>query len=411
MSHLVQDSVIELIKTKRFYGELLLNMKVQYTTRIPTAGVSVSESINLVINPHFWNALSLTSQAAVLEHECRHILSEHFTRGETFVTGLSNLDKMKERMIMNVAMDLAINEHIPNLPKTFKAFDKNGVEIINKDENDNVVESKPCTVENYREKYPDIKNNETFEYYYHLIHDKLKEEMDTGQSGDGTIDDHSIWDENAVNSDAIKAKIREAVNRAAQNCGPGRLPGDVQELIDRINYSPRDWKKELRTFVASSVSNDREPSRKVRNRRYGILYSGYKKQTKLKLAVILDSSGSMYLDLVNQCFAEINQINKTVAMDITLIQCDTEVRSVETYDPKKKLEVIGRGGTAFAPALKAAADLKPDAILYFTDGENYDVEEVKKPRMPIMWVLPEGYENGLRYTWGRKVTIAIKKKS
>ncbi len=412
MSHLVQDSVIELIKTKRFYGELLLNMKVQYTTRIPTAGISVSENINLIINPYFWNSLSLTAQAAVLEHECRHILSEHFHRGEHFVAGLTPEEILKERRILNVAMDLSINEHIPNLPKTFKAFDSKGNEIVYKNEKGEIEEAKPCTVENFRERYPDIKKYETFEYYYALIRDKMKEEMDSsGDGGDQTIDDHGVWQEGNPNPEAVKQKIREAVNRVVQGYGAGQLPGDIKEMIDKLNYVPRDWKRELRSFIATSISNDRESSRKVRNRRYGIMYSGYRKLSKLKLVCILDSSGSMFIELINQCFAEINQINKTVAMEITLIQADTEVRSCETYDPKRALEVVGRGGTAFAPALKAASELKPDAILYFTDGENYDTDEVSKPRSPLMWVLPEGAENSVRYDWGRRVTIAIKKVS
>ncbi len=413
MAHLVQDSVIELIKTKRFYGEFLLNMKVQYSTRIPTAGVNVTENINLIINPYFWQSLTLTEQAAVLEHECRHVLSDHFTRGKNASTATSKGELFVERQIMNIAMDLAINETIPNLPKNMRTFDPTGKELTQLDKDGKQVFGHPCTVEGFKARFPNIKHNETFEYYYDLIREELKKDAENGKGtgGEGqTIDDHDIWDEGNPNQEVVKRKIQDAANQAARQCEAGNIPGDIKELIDKLNYVPKDWKRDLRNFIASSISSEVEASRSIRNRRYGLMYAGYRKLSKLNLVAILDSSGSMYMDLVNQCFAELNQIQKTMPMVITLIQCDAEVRSIEHYDPKKPMEVIGRGGTAFNPAFEAAKKLKPDAIMYFTDGENYDVDGVEKPKTSVMWVLPEGTEKNLRYTWGRKVSISIKKK-
>jgi predicted metal-dependent peptidase len=174
--------------------------------------------------------------------------------------------------------------------------------------------------------------------------------------------------------------------------------------------TPRNWKKELRSFLSKSAGTEIEFSKKLRNRRYGLLYPGKKRKPKLNLAVLVDSSGSMYNELLSQIFSEIKKINESFPMDITVIQCDTEVNSIEKYDPKKKITVNGRGGTSFAPAFKAAEELSPDAVIYFTDGDNFDKDEVKKPRYPVLWALPKECMDTLKYNWGKRVPIEINKK-
>ena len=75
-------------------------------------------------------------------------------------------------------------------------------------------------------------------------------------------------------------------------------------------------------------------------------------------------------------------------VEITVIQCDTMIRSVEPYKGKFEMTVLGRGGTEFDPVLEYFnANLnKYTSLVYFTDGEcNVDV----KPRGNVLWVLSE----------------------
>jgi predicted metal-dependent peptidase len=84
---------------------------------------------------------------------------------------------------------------------------------------------------------------------------------------------------------------------------------------------------------------------------------------------------------------EINHIYKC-GVDITIIQCDTTIRSIEPYAGKYELKVHGRGGTEFDPVLEYFNQnlKKYTSLVYFTDGEcDADV----KPKAPVLWVLSE----------------------
>jgi predicted metal-dependent peptidase len=87
---------------------------------------------------------------------------------------------------------------------------------------------------------------------------------------------------------------------------------------------------------------------------------------------------------------EIHHIHKA-GVDITIVQCDTSIRSIEAYKGKNDLKVHGRGGTEFDPVLDYYnANLKKyTSLVYFTDGECYTSV---KPRNRVLWVLSERSE-------------------
>lgn len=75
-------------------------------------------------------------------------------------------------------------------------------------------------------------------------------------------------------------------------------------------------------------------------------------------------------------------------VDITIIQCDTAIKSIEPYKGKNEIKIYGRGGTEFTPVLEYYNEniRKFTSLVYFTDGECYtDV----KPKAPVLWVLSE----------------------
>jgi predicted metal-dependent peptidase len=85
--------------------------------------------------------------------------------------------------------------------------------------------------------------------------------------------------------------------------------------------------------------------------------------------------------------SEINHIYKA-GVDVTIIQCDTDIRSIESYKGKFELNVLGRGGTEFDPVLNYYNEnqKKYTSLVYFTDGECYTRV---KPKGHVLWVLSE----------------------
>jgi predicted metal-dependent peptidase len=77
-------------------------------------------------------------------------------------------------------------------------------------------------------------------------------------------------------------------------------------------------------------------------------------------------------------------------VDITIIQCDTEIKSIEDYKGKFELKVTGRGGTDFDPVIDYYMEHREfTSLIYFTDGECCTN---KKPTKSILWVLSERSE-------------------
>lgn len=428
---MIETAMIRLVKDKPFFAHLLMGMTRTITTDIPTVGVNVTDKVNLYINPYFWDSLSSDEQVDILIHECMHVLNNHFERFRSLSPDLFEEtksdkketvgDKVVRRLVdgnrfreLNVAADLAINEYLPNLPKKFRGFDKEG--NLLKDESGKPLEMRPCLVTDHPE-LPRYKHTEF--YYENLKNNKNPDNCSNGtgkkkkgQHGDGygyTIDDHQIWGEGNTDSEYVLEKIKQAVDRAVEASGgieAGNIPGDVKVLIEKLKTKTKNWKAELQRFVSRATEVITDSSRKIRNRRYGVLYPGTKYDPKLNLVVVIDSSGSIDDVVLAQFISEIDRIHKTGAV-VTIIECDAAVQQVYPYDPRKKIEARGRGGTDFAPALKKAEEMNPDALVYFTDGEDYG-NAVKQPKYPVLWALLPGCS--VRYKWGHKINLETNKK-
>ena len=108
---------------------------------------------------------------------------------------------------------------------------------------------------------------------------------------------------------------------------------------------------------------------------------------KQHMLLAIDTSGSVSDSELKEFMGEIHHIYKT-GVDITMIQCDTSIRSIEPYKGNNEIKVQGRGGTEFDPVLDYynANQKKYTSLVYFTDGECYTSVV---PRSNILWVLSE----------------------
>ena len=82
-----------------YYSAIALHLRPSVTRAVSTAAVNLS--LNLYLNPDFWNSIGEPERAGVLVHEIFHILREHPERG-----GMLNLLKWQ------IATDLEINDDI-----------------------------------------------------------------------------------------------------------------------------------------------------------------------------------------------------------------------------------------------------------------------------------------------------------
>lgn len=433
---LLEQTVVELIFNEPFYANLLMGMRREFTVTLPTLGVNVTDQVNLYINPYFFNALNLAERVDVLKHEAHHVLNNHFVRfrdiepkvfENTKKSIFERVQDMQTASLTNQAADFAINEYLANLPRKVKMFDENGNAIStpkeiqdaqgnkvpNPDKNaGKPIEADLCFVDNLKKKFPNISNKQTMEYYYEF----LKQEQDKDKNGGGTgmivLDDHDLWHETDNTEDDITQKVKDAVNKAVEQTSDkdmGKMSGDVHAAIERLNHVAKDWRQDIQRFVARSAEIIIESTRKRRNRRYGILHAGTRTYPKLNIAVGIDTSGSVNDECVAQFHSEIVRLSN-MNVEITILECDTQVNRVYKFDPKKPFTVIGRGGTAFKPIFDKIETEKMDidGLIYFTDGECWG-EDIKKPKYPVLWALCPPFKlNGINF--GAQTKIEIKKR-
>jgi len=364
----------DLMLKEPYYGFFLIMLnKVWDKRRVPTAGVS-KNGINyqLTINDDFWESLTEEHRLGLLKHELLHIAFGHLT---TFF-------KFSDKRLANVAMDMEINQYIDK-----QYLPEGGIDIDN---------------------YTDIQLDRKAgaRYYY----DKLKQLQDekdkNGTTGDSNMDqllddiengdtpDHSTWEdfENLTEAEQklIEKQLQKVLNDAKEQTEKkrGTVPGEIEGVIivEEIVAAKFDWRGYLRRFTGISTHVFTKKIRRKENRRFDA-NPGLKIKMKQHMLLGIDTSGSVSDSELMEFMNEIHHIYKA-GVEITIIQCDTTIKSIEAYRGKNEIEVKGRGGTEFDPVLEYynANTKKYTSLVYFTDGEcTADV----KPRGNVLWVLSE----------------------
>ena len=366
----------ELMLKEPYYGFFLIMLNKVWRKDLPTAGVS-KQNINyqLAINEEFWNGLSDDHKTGLLKHELLHIAFGHLVSFSSF----------SNKKLANVAMDMEINQYIEAswLPE-------GGINI---------------------DDYTDIQLDRKAgcRYYYDQLL-RLQDEKDkNGSTGDqamdnlldniasGDIPDHSTWEEFEDMSEAEKKLIEKQVQKILQDAKEqtikkrGTVPGEIEGLIvlDEVTKAKFDWKGYLRRFTGTSTKIFTKKIRRKENYRYED-NPGLKIKMRQHMLLAIDTSGSVSNDELTEFMNEIHHIHKA-GVDITIVQCDTSIRSIEPYKGKNDLKVHGRGGTVFDPVLDYynANIGKYTSLVYFTDGECYTSV---KPKNRVLWVLSERSE-------------------
>ena len=355
-----------------FYGLFLIGLNKELDNNIPTACVAPDKiNTKLKVNPEFWETLDEKTKLGVLKHELLHICFFH----------LINWDRFDNKKVYNMAADLEINQYI-NSDMKGEAWD--GLEIDSPTFAPLNLEPKKGTEYYYKKLMQEIQDNPEGDIA------KMAEEggfvMDLEEMMEGMSEA-----EKKLIAKQIDHQLKE-IAESNKDKGRGFVPGEMQDYIDslfEIVEPVIDWKSYLRRFNSMSTMVYTKKTRRKPNRRFETGPALKIKQKKRTL-VAIDTSGSVSNEELQEFMSEIKHIHKC-GVDITIIQCDTTIRSIEPYNGRGNINVHGRGGTEFDPVLEYYNQnlRKYTSLVYFTDGEcTTDV----KPKAPVLWVLSERSE-------------------
>ena len=405
----------ELMLKEPYYGFFLIMLnKLWDSKRVPTAGVS-KNGINyqLAINPEFWESLSEDQRLGLLKHELLHIAFGHLTM----------FFKFTDRRLANVAMDMEINQYIdrnwlPGGEYTREEFDaikeQAQIEISEARERDAPIEelkaiaakvpSRGIMIEDYEDLNLDTRAG--CRYYYDKLKQLQDEKKQNGTCGNqamddllddieaGDVPDHSTWEEFENMTEAEQKLIEKQLQKVLSDAKEqtikkrGTVPGEIEGviIIEEIVPPKFDWRGYIRRFTGVSTKVFTKKIRRKENKRFDA-NPGLKVKMRQHMLLAIDTSGSVSDSELKEFMGEMHHIYKC-GVDITIVQCDTKIRSIEAYKGKFEMNVLGRGGTEFDPVLNYFNEnLRTyTSLVYFTDGECYTSV---RPKANILWVLSE----------------------
>jgi hypothetical protein len=199
----------------------------------------------------------------------------------------------------------------------------------------------------------------------------------------------------------------------------GALAGVLSRLAKELPEVKTPWERVLRDYLYRLARRKRNPDPSKPSRRWLALERGMREtegvdlpfergvsaSKSARLVVGFDTSASIGDDILARFVAELSAIISKLDPVVRLVVCDAAVHQIfdlagaEAIKFLRGLKLKGGGGTDFRPAIAAAADWKPDCMVYLTDLEG---EAGEPPRFPVIWALPAG-----RVTppWGRCVEL------
>ena len=407
----LDQCIVMVLRQEPFFGHLLSSIVRRLDHRIPTAAVTLSPlGVSLVVNPSFFmDELSRSERCAVIKHEILHLVFKHLFRFEAPGT---------DRLRLNIAADLVVNQLIQPWPLPSSAV---------------TLASFPAL---------QLSANKSVEYYYL----RLEQHAADNPGFDATLrarlesshSDHGQWAGNGgegfapiqgqpaqiatagnaehqpelsedlarILEDAFDRQLQQAKARLSSRQW-GDVPGSLKLLLQHSSGEAKaqvDWKRTLRVFASSGYRTRIVGTNRKRSKRFGT-YPGVRIHREKKLAVVVDTSGSIGPETLAAFFAEITLIQRSGA-EIVVIEADAVVQNVYPFRGRVPEQIGGGGGTDFNPAfrwLREESRQRFDGCIYITDG--FAETPTIRPPCRLLWVISVDGQKGEHLPWGKSIRI------
>ena len=360
---------VQLLLKNPFFGYLASYLELrEHESEYPTG----TDGICLYYFPEKIDRLEDEEIEGVFAHEVMHLALGHIWRRGT-----------REKKLWNMAADYAINAILKvqfRLPEGIL--------------------------------YEEAFENKSAEQIY----DELLKEGDLISSAGDTVDDHGVWsDTEERQGDAIRQPAsrlgepldkpteadkadedvelwkQRAIEAAAVAKHHGMFPLGISRIVGELAYPSLNWRQLLHQYIKQRSKDDYDwmrPDRRLLQ--YGVYYPSSKSEL-LKIAVAVDTSGSVNDQQLDEFMSEIRNILQSFSsFQVRLLACDAAVHAdmvaVHDSDFEPFLRCLsGGGGTDFRPVFSKIEDDPPEVLVYLTDGDG-KYPDSDQP-FDVIWVM------------------------
>jgi len=388
---LIENVILYLLQTQDvFFGQFMLRVRrdISINLTVPIATIPRRDSFNMYFNPFLFLECSKKEMAALFKHEIYHIMNSHFEREK----------KLKNRFskeAINVALDISINQYIKDLPGSSKRLSAVNLEY-------NLLLEENRSIEEYAEEiYKSIKSR--------IKKDKISKDL--GHEIDITKA-HDLWEEIEIGEEDIKNLTKKtAISAYTKN-----TPKGLENII--LAYSETaeiPWQVVLKNILPTVKSGYKKTiTRKDRRQPERLDLRGRLPKSETELIVAIDISASIKDNDMHKILVEILSITANAKNNITIIECDNEIRSVYKLASENDIRKRARnnGSTKFTPVFQYILDnnLRDSVLIYFTDGVGENELSVKPINKKIIWVVSGNEELSLKTPYGevKRINTEIK---
>lgn len=388
IEEVVSDSATDLLFLEPFYSHFFSSLNRVISDAIPTACIGVDRDyITMKINPDFFiKTLNRHERVSVLKHELLHLGLGHIFK------------KVKEsRLLFNIAADLVVNQLLTPFPIPRGAIELSSfrdLKLLPMQSLEYYLEKLQGVSDEMEKQGWSPGSGKKFNWRKHPAPKSAELLESIAKNWD--FSSHDSWGKAQLSEFEADSKIGELLARA-KSLTPekfwGKIPRDLERIIN--SNSGRDssvnWKKAIRLLGNRCSAKSISMSIKRKSKRYGTRPGLRSVSNKRKLAVAIDTSGSIDQNMMADFMKEIQAIRKTGAL-ITVFECDCKVQREYELKSESDIKFKGGGGTSFDPVFERINNerVKPfDGILYLTDG--HASRPVIRPKARVLWVIsPNG---------------------
>ena len=357
----LQSARIRMRSRHPFFGTLLFHASTILTEQISTA---CTDGRNLYFNPAFIEPLSRQELDGLLLHEVLHAALLHCQRKGS-----------RDPQLWNWAADIVVNGMIASL-EDISLPSSGGLR-------DTELEELP--VEEVYEKL----QNSAVEVPLLLMDLVERQNLNDGEESD--LDGATEGQNQSEGSfAALREYWKDALQRSRkeqEHRGQGTLPCGLQRELDALEDAQLDWKSLLARYIPDSQTDWLGIDRRFVGQG---LYLDELQQTNIKVAVCLDTSGSVSQKELSQFYSEVyGLLCQSPETEVDLYFADAELHGPYPLMLEDELpEPQGGGGTDFRPffnKLNETDDQElPQLAIYLTDGYGTFPQE---PAYPTLWAL------------------------